>query len=318
MLRLSVAVLALFAIAPSRLVRPAATVHEPPADSLLGRWDITIATDRGPRPSWLEVELSGRDALVGRFVGIVGSARPISRITMTGDSLRFAIPPQWEDSTGDLVVEGRLQGIKLSGRLTMPNGKSYDWSAVRAPALRREKSPTWGSTINLLDVNSLAGWRPVERDRENQWTVSGGVLRSSRGGVNIMTERTFTDFKLHIEFRYPKNSNSGVYLRGRHEVQIEDAPGLESATHHFGGVYGFLEPAENAAKPAGEWQSYDITLVGRMVTVVANGKTVICNREIPGITGGALDSDEGAPGPLMLQGDHGPIEYRNITLNPAR
>ncbi|TMG80053.1 MAG: DUF1080 domain-containing protein, partial [Betaproteobacteria bacterium] len=138
---------------------------------------------------------------MGRFVAIVGSARPISRITMTWDSLRFAIPPQWEDSTGDLVVEGRIQAGKLAGRITMPNGKSYDWTAVRAPALRRDKTPTWGGTINLLDANSLAGWRPVERDRENQWTVSSGVLRSPKGGVNIMTERTFTDFKLHIEFR---------------------------------------------------------------------------------------------------------------------
>jgi len=86
----------------------------------------------------------------------------------------------------------------------------------------------------------------------------------------------------------------------------------------LGSVYGFLSPSEIANKKADEWQSYDITLIGRMVTVVLNGKTVICNQEIPGITGGALDSDEGAPGPLMLQGDHGVIEYRNIVLTPAR
>ena len=73
-----------------------------------------------------------------------------------------------------------------------------------------------------------------------------------------------------------------------------------------------------AAKPAGEWQSFDITLVGRMVNVVANGKRVICDQEIPGITGGALDSNEGSPGPLFLQGDHGPVEYRNIVITPAR
>jgi hypothetical protein len=73
-----------------------------------------------------------------------------------------------------------------------------------------------------------------------------------------------------------------------------------------------------AGKKPGEWQSYDITLTGRMVTIVANGKTIICNREIPGITGGALDSREGEPGPIMLQGDHEPIEYRNIILTPAR
>jgi hypothetical protein len=74
----------------------------------------------------------------------------------------------------------------------------------------------------------------------------------------------------------------------------------------------------NAAKAAGEWQSYDVTLIGRMVTVVANGQTIIYKQEIPGITGGAIDSNEAAPGPIMLQGDHGPIEYRNIIITPAK
>jgi hypothetical protein len=133
-----------------------------------------------------------------------------------------------------------------------------------------------------------------------------------------MTERTFTDYTLHLEFRYPKGSNSGVYQRGRYEVQIEDSLTTEPQNDLLGSVYGFLSPSQVVAKKPGEWQSFDITLVGRMITVVANGTTVICNREIPGPTGGALDSDEGAPGPLLLQGDHGPIEYRNIVLRPAK
>jgi hypothetical protein len=82
-------------------------------------------------------------------------------------------------------------------------------------------------------------------------------------------------------------------------------------------VYGFLTPNEMAVKPAGEWQVYDITLIGRRVTVVANGKTIINDQIIPGITGGALDSKEGEPGPIFLQGDHGPVEYRNIVIIPA-
>jgi hypothetical protein len=109
-----------------------------------------------------------------------------------------------------------------------------------------------------------------------------------------------------------------VYLRGRHEVQIEDDYGQGPDSHRFSGVYGFISPSEIAAKPAGQWQTYDITLIGRMVTVVANGKMVICNQEIPGITGGAIDSNEGEPGPIYLQGDHGPVEYRNIVITPAR
>jgi len=287
-----------------------------PGEALIGRWDITINTPMGARPSWLEVHHSGRGALVGRFVGIFGSARPIATIVVTGDSMRFAIPPQWEEGTSDLVVEGLLRGDRLMGRMTFPDGASHEWTAVRAPSLRRQKPPTWGTPIRLIGANDLTGWRV--QSGANQWIVSGGVLSSPKSGANIMTERTFGDFKLHVEFRYPKGSNSGVYLRGRHEVQIQDDFGGEPANDHFSGVYGFIEPSEIAANPPGQWQSYDITLVGRMVTVVANGRTVICNREIPGITGGAIDSDEGAPGPLLLQGDHGPVEFRNIVVTPAR
>ncbi|HRO70124.1 MAG TPA: DUF1080 domain-containing protein [Chitinophagaceae bacterium] len=143
-------------------------------------------------------------------------------------------------------------------------------------------------------------------------------MKSPKSGSNLVTERKFDDFKLHIEFRYPKGSNSGVYLRGRYEIQIADSKGMATLKDQLGAVYGFISPTEMAAKDPGEWQTYDITLVGRMITVVANGKTVICNQEIPGITGGALDSNEGEPGPLYIQGDHGPIEYRNIVLTPAK
>jgi 3-keto-disaccharide hydrolase len=287
-----------------------------PNEAIRGRWDITITTPEGPRPSWLEIRLSGRDILVGRFVGVAGSARPISQILVSGDSMRFSIPRQWEEGTGELTVEGRLQDDRLAGSMTFPDGKRADWTAVRAPSLRRPARPVWGAPMPLLNQNDLGGWHAV--GGENQWVVSEGVLRSPKSGANLVTDRTFNDFRLHVEFRYPKESNSGVYLRGRHEVQIEDNFGMEPESHRLGGVYGFITPSEMAAKPAGEWQTYDITLVGRMVTVVANGKTIIFDREIPGITGGALDSNEGAPGPLMLQGDHGPIEYRNITVTSAK
>ena len=285
------------------------------ADSMQGRWDITIRTPEGERPSWLQLERSGREALVGEFVGVVGSVRPISRVEVTGDQLGFAIPRQWEDGTGELMVEGRMQGERLAGTMTFPDGKRYDWTGVRAPALRRS-TPTWGRPVRLIDRTGLAGWHAVGGD--NKWTVTNGVLRSPGSAANLVTDRTFGDFKLHVEFRYPKGSNSGVYLRGRHEVQVQDDYGAEPESHRFGGVYGFIAPSTMAAMRPDTWQSYDITLVGRMLTVVANGRMVICNREIPGITGGALDSNEGMPGPIMLQGDHGPVEYRNIVITPVR
>jgi hypothetical protein len=309
---IAIALTAGAAISPS--VQPAATA---PRDvRLVGRWDITITTPTGNAPSWLEIDSSGREALVGRIVGIVGSVRPISEIIVEGDSLRFAVPRQWEDGDGELRVVGRLQGDRLVGRMTFPDNSTLSWQGVRAPRLHRAQEPVWGAPIRLLNHGDLNGWEPM--GATNQWVVQKGVLSSPRSGVNLRTSRAFGDFKLHIEFRYPKGSNSGVYLRGRHELQIEDDYGREPDSHRFSGVYGFIAPSEIAARPAGEWQTYDITLVGRMLTVVANGKRVISNQEIPGITGGALDSNEGAPGPLYLQGDHGPIEFRNIVLTPAR
>jgi hypothetical protein len=233
------------------------------------------------------------------------------------DSFHFAIPPQWENGEADLVVDGRLTGSHLAGSMTFPDGKRFEWSGVRAPAMRGEHAPTWGTPIHLIHANDLGGWHAVGGPN-NQWVVVNGILRSPHSGANIQTDRTFGDFKLHIEFRYPAGSNSGVYLRGRHEVQIEDDEQHSSPKDRFSGVYGFIAPSEMTTKGPNEWQSYDITLVGRLVNVVANGKRVICDQEIPGITGGAIDSKEGAPGPLLLQGDHGPVEFRTIILTPAK
>jgi len=288
-----------------------------PADSvsIVGRWDITIDANGNPEPSWLEVRLSGHRTLVGDFVGTGGSARPVSQIHYAGGRLRFAIPPQWEGGNGNLVFEGEVQGDGLAGTITYPDGKQYTWTAERAPALKRDKTVVWGKPIRLFNGRSLTGWHAMG---DNQWVVKNGVLVNPKSGSNLATDAKFTDFKLHIEFRYPAGSNSGVYLRGRHEVQIEDSRGKEPSLVGFGALYGFIAPSEQVAKAPGEWQSYDITLVGKMLTVVANGKTIICNREIPGITGGALDSKEGTPGPIYLQGDHGPIEYRNIILTPVK
>jgi hypothetical protein len=85
----------------------------------------------------------------------------------------------------------------------------------------------------------------------------------------------------------------------------------------MGAIYGFLAPVPEQPRRPGTWQTFDITFVGRFVTIVQNGTAIISNQEIPGITGGALDSEEGLPGPIYLQGDHGGIAYRNIILTPA-
>jgi hypothetical protein len=195
-------------------------------------------------------------------------------------------------------------------------GDRQSFTGEPAPSLVRSKKPEWGQPIMIFNGKDLTGWYSDRPD--NQWVVKDGILSSPQSGANLITKAKFNDFKLHIEFRYPKFSNSGIYLRGRYEVQVQDDIGQEPSNVLFAGIYGFLTPNQMAAKPAGDWQSFDITIVGRIVTVIANGKPVIVEQIIPGITGGALDSREGEPGPIMLQGDHGPVEYRNILLTPGK
>jgi hypothetical protein len=135
------------------------------------------------------------------------------------------------------------------------------------------------------------------------------------GAANIMTTQKFQDFKLHIEVNCPEGGNSGIYLRGRYELQV-GTEGGKLPTHEMGAIYSWYPPPEGSALGLGKWTTFDVTLVGRHVTVLRDGKMYHDNVEIPGPTGGALDSNEAEPGPFYLQGDHhGVIAYRNITIS---
>ncbi len=289
--------------------------HSDAQKAMVGRWDLNVQTPGVDQPAWLEVSTSGIQTLVGQFVGWHGSARPISRVDVSGNTLRFSIPAQFERGDGDLTLEGKLNDGKLSGTIVTPDGSTVTWSGRRAPSLRRKTAPTWGKPITLFNGVDITGWHVIQG--ESQWEVTDGILRNVKRGGNIVTDQKFEDFQLHIEFRYAPQGNSGVYLRGRYEVQVLDGPTEEPDSHLQGGIYGFLTPSDIITNGPGEWNAYDITLVGRQFTIVVNGIAVISKQAIPGITGGALDSDEGAPGVLMLQGDHTAIEYRNIILTPA-
>jgi hypothetical protein len=282
--------------------------------AIQGRWDLTIRTLIGDQPAWLEGRQSGFHSLVGQFVGPLGSARPVSNIAVEKEKFHFSIPPQWEEGPGDLTVEGRRQGERLTGTIMFPDGNCYKWVGCRAPSLRRAETPAWGEPVILFNGTDLSGWNVMGEDT---WQVENGVLRNVWTGGNLITDQRFNDFKLHVEYRYPDEGNSGVYLRGRYEVQILDSPRTEPASDLLGAIYGFLPPSKIVTRGPSEWNTFDITLIGRMVWVEVNGELVICNQEIPGITGGALDSDEGAPGPIMLQGDHGPVDFRNIYITPG-
>ncbi len=296
---------------------------------VIGRWDLTIVIegddladlglfrhglmDTAGFPGWLEVNLSGFSTLVGRYVGYEGSSRPISEVHYSAETgkYHFTIPPQWMDIE-DLYFEFALDNNQLKGTM-MLDGHELEWTGVRAPSLVREEPPIWGDPKNLLDDN-LSRWIIPAN---NKFKMVDGVLVNPEVGGNLITNEQFDDFKLSVEFRYPEGSNSGIYLRGRYEVQIEDSPVDKPSTISIGSIYGFIEPSVYAAKKPGEWQTYEITLVGRNVTIVHNGIEVISNRPIPGITGGSLNSNEGTPGPIMIQGDHGPVEFRKFVITPA-
>ncbi len=278
-----------------------------------GRWNMVISQEGKQLPSWLEITHSGNNTLVGRFVYASGSARPVAEVKLNDGKFNFSIPPQWEPAGVDMQFEGMMDGDGLTGTMVYTDGNTYNWKATRAPKLTYNNNPKWAKPISLFNGKDLAGWHT---EGENQWLVEKGILKSPKSGSNLISNETFTDFKLHVEFRYPEGSNSGIYLRGRYEVQIADNKGMEPSNVLLGGIYGFLTPNEMVAKAAGEWQVYDITLVGRRVTIVANGVTIISGQNIPGMTGGAMDNNEAEPGPIMIQGDHGPVEFKSMVITP--
>jgi hypothetical protein len=147
---------------------------------------------------------------------------------------------------------------------------------------------------------------------ENRSLVSPG------NASELIKDKIFEDFELHAEFNCGTNANCGVYLRGRYEVQIEEDSIRESPNHHTGGIYGFISFSPELPRKPGEWQTNDITLLGRTVAVVQNGATIIDHKEIPGLTAGALDSHEELPEPIHLQeSENGHVAFRNIVVTPA-
>ncbi len=249
-------------------------------------------------------------------MGIEGSARLITEVRFEGNELYFSLPPQYEKREGDLIFKGTLVDGKITGTTNDDEGNWVEFSAVSAPKLGY-REVEWGSPINLIR-EGLSNWGPRFSDNPSGWKVENGIISNTPPSVDLVTKGRYSDFKLHAEWRVPEKGNSGIYLRGRYEVQILDDHDREPGGRSTGSIYGYLKPSKKMTKPVGEWNSYDITFIGRWVTIVFNGETIVDRQEIPGLTGGALDSNEGEPGPIMLQGDHRAVEYRNLILTPAR
>jgi hypothetical protein len=289
----------------------------PDAKPFLGRWDLTLKAPDHEYPSWLELRQEGGQ-LKAQMVGRWGNARPLPKVELSGSHITFVSPKDEEGSNHDLIFEGQLTGETLTGTLDGPDGKTWQWTGVRAPALERAAAPKWGKPVQLFNGKALAAWK-MATPGKTEWTVHDGILVSPGNGPELESDSKFQDFKLHVEFNCGKDANSGIYLRGRYEVQIETESESEPPSHHTGGVYGFLAPSPEQARAPDTWQTFDITLVGRRVTIIQNGKTIIDNQEIPGITGGAVDSREASPGPIYLQGsEKGHVQFRKIEITPAK
>jgi hypothetical protein len=289
----------------------AAAASAPAANPFLGRWDLTVRSTNGTDPGWLEVT-QANNALAVRMVGRVGGAKRPDRFELAGDSLVLH-SRDWFGKYESVEYSIRRDGPNLVGNVKRESGELLQLSGEPAPSLARTRPPKWGPAVSL---SSLSGWEPMRAP--SRWSEEAGVLKNSAAGPNLRTKAVYDDFQLHLEFLCGDNCNSGVYLRGRYEVAIDNYPNTEGAEHKTGAIYGFVPvTAAQPVKP-GEWQSLDITLTGRRVSVRHNGVLVLDDQEIPGPTGGALDTREAAPGPLLLQGDHGPVSYRNLSIRPAK
>jgi Domain of Unknown Function (DUF1080) len=292
------------------------------AKPYLGRWDITVTPAQGaPYAGWME--LTQKDGkLDGRYQPRGGEWKPFAGAVVENGHLVAKLAPAGPGP--DILWDFTASGSSLSGVQKRGDTEGPKLAAVRAPELNRPMPKAWTTPEPLFNGKDLTGWEPIGNVQNNKWVARDNELvndnpevpgQRNPGAANIKTTRKFQDFKLHIEVNCPEGGNSGIYLRGRYEVQV-GTEGGKQPTHEMGAIYSHYPPPANSPLGLGKWSTFDITFVGRHVTVVRDGVVYHDNVEIPGPTGGALDSNEAEPGPFFLQGDHhGVIRYRNITIS---
>jgi hypothetical protein len=283
-------------------------------DPFAGRWDFNITTPGGTRACWLGVTAKGGDLEVW-YQPPGGNVYQVKDVHVDGSHLTLTLSAATASRpamTWNLEASGgKLTGVQKSGDITT------ELTGMRSPAMKRSAPTAWTDPEPLFNGKDLAGWEPIGNPAASHWKVEDGLLLNTAHGANLKSTRKFEDFKVHYEVNCPDDGNSGFYLRGRYEVQIEYEPLTSNPPERrIGSIYGRIAPQPELPRAPGQWETFDVTLVGRMVTVVHNGDTVIDHKEIEGITGGALDANEGEPGPFYIQGDHtGGLKFRNIAVS---
>lgn len=277
-----------------------------PKTDVAGTWTIKPLGAPVERPAVAELVQSDRQ-ITGTYQE--GDKKyPITDGVANAGIMRFSVELPSGKKTfgaavkGDLLDDGMIltQASKLGGSF-----KGY----------RQRK---WGEAIELFNGKDLSNWEQFGDLKNKNWKVVDGIMTTT-GGANIVSKDKFRNFRMHVEFMVPPGGNSGVYLRGRHEIQVSDSIGSTPPSwHDCGALYSRIAPAVNACGKADTWQTFDILMVNNYVTVILNGQIIIDSEEVEGITGGMLDSNEDEPGPIYLQGDHGKISYRKITVWPAK
>lgn len=285
------------------------------AKPFTGRWDINVTTPGGTRASWLGISEKG-GALEVWYQPTGGNVFQVKDAKIEGSKLILPVMPARGDRPGLTWEVTAAAKDKLT--ITQKRGENtQEFTGVRAPDLKRAAPKAWTTPEPLFNGKDLTGWEPMGNPANSKWEVQDGMLVNTARGANLRTTKTFDDFKLHFEVNLPDHANSGMYLRGRYEIQLETEPaGTEPPERAIGSIYGRIPAKTQVPAKAGEWQVFDVTLVGRTVTIVRNGVLMTDKAEIEGITGGAIDANEGEPGPFYIQGDHaGGMKYRNVTIS---
>ncbi|MBL8238037.1 MAG: DUF1080 domain-containing protein [Bryobacterales bacterium] len=284
-----------------------------------GRWDIKVENAANRRAWWLEVNGAGTPKMTGKFISALGGdLNVINNLSIQDGLLSFSFDRKGAQPA-KLVYTAKLVKGELIGEHFI-EGKPQKTAFIgkRAPVLKDKDDNSWkrGKAVELFNGRDLSNWAAMVPGRELGWKVENGIMKNVAGANNLVSAETFWNFELHCEFKIGAHSNGGLGLRGRYEIQIIDDFGKPAGSHGTGALYSRIVPTENASKAPGEWQTYDIRLVGRLVTVTVNGKKVIDKGVVEGLTAMAHDWDESAPGPISVQGDHGPVEIRKLTVTP--